>query len=220
MRPSSNIQFRTKDAVMEAFELARVCNWSLWSRDQLHYSYMGDSIEDAAQMLEQWLTWMEDSPAMYMLKLHSSVSGDVINNKTPYNASFNFKLMEKDSDIGAIGEVRRMQRQIAEMAEREPEDPEPPQSVTDQLISGVLKSVAERPEYYINLISGWFSGKPMQATALAGPPPSSGSELYMAVEAIVNVEPSAGQFLMKLGAIANEDPNRLRKLIKTASAFI
>jgi len=87
------IQFHGKEAVLKAFDNKKINRWAFFSGRQLLHKYEGDDEEESGQALTEWIEMISDSTnAIYTLRFYDDPPGGKINDRTPCDASFNFRL--------------------------------------------------------------------------------------------------------------------------------
>lgn len=119
-----SVQFDNVDAVITAYKSRGVAAFGLWQGSQFLFKFDGNSIDDGAQLLEQFLESFVESAAIYTLAVYEDPQGK-INSKTPYDGSFNFRFnadttsyRNAGSVIGQLqGEVTALKTQLAEALE-------------------------------------------------------------------------------------------------------
>jgi len=94
---SKYIQFRGASAVMKAYQMQDVEAWAIFNGKELFTKGCG------IEMLKQMLTMLENSGCTYTLKVYQDFDDDSlsqIKDKTPYDGSFTFKLINEEEDFG------------------------------------------------------------------------------------------------------------------------
>jgi hypothetical protein len=88
--------FDNLNDVVGAYKNMGVGPWAILSGRTLNFSYSGDSLEDGASELAEYLDMLAKNgrPITYTLQVYADLpGGKVINNKTPHTASFGFTLL-------------------------------------------------------------------------------------------------------------------------------
>lgn len=89
----ASVQFHGKDAVLKAFDNKKIYRWAFFSGRQLLHKYEDGDAEESAQELTEWIEMISDSTnAVYTLRFYDDPPGGKINDRTPCDASFNFRL--------------------------------------------------------------------------------------------------------------------------------
>ena len=103
-----SVQFRNSEDTVTAFENLNCGAWSLW--DGKRFMFKGTGKDE----LEKFLDLMTEngaSNAVYTLAYYEGVdSGKKINNKTPFDGSFNFRLNAEEMEVNT-GEYKHFIKQ-------------------------------------------------------------------------------------------------------------
>lgn len=91
-------QFRGIDAVIEAYENANIPAFAVCYAKDINLRYMGDSVEEGAELLRAWMQKVQDfgSNAIYQLRLYEDLNGKSIRSNTASDMAFKFVLNERD----------------------------------------------------------------------------------------------------------------------------
>jgi hypothetical protein len=91
-----NIQFTSKDDVLEAYRRMKVPAWAIWCGKDLNFSYSGDNLSDGAAELAEYLEMIShvENVVYYKLCVYAGMFDDTITNKTPFTSSFTFRLSD------------------------------------------------------------------------------------------------------------------------------
>src|SRR6266850_2746524 len=106
MGENRTIQATDKETVMEMYRSMNVKAFAIFDKMDLKFGTVPDSLDQGAQLLEQWLDWIENSnsAALYSLRVYRKVKDEEqINNKAAYHASINFRLNELSMAVGGAG---------------------------------------------------------------------------------------------------------------------
>lgn len=131
-----SVQFYGKENALKAYENCQIPAWGLFSGRQLLCRYCGDSMDEGATLLDDFLSKIEGSTATYTLKVFELKKGEKIKEKTECDSSFNFKIDNKgdyeertnrfSGHLGQIGALlERMDQRLAAL-ETPPETEEEP----------------------------------------------------------------------------------------------
>lgn len=169
------VQFYGKAKAIKAYEDADVPAFGLFSGKQLLFKYTGDSVQEGAELLEGFLSRLDDSSATLTLKIFECETvGDKgklpvrIKSSTECDGSFNFKLdpeEEYEQKYGGRGSGRLAQvlagfeERMKRLEEPEDEEEDEEESLGDA-IHGAIK------EALIGAIRD--PGKPNLITSLLG----------------------------------------------------
>jgi hypothetical protein len=93
---ANSIQFYGIDAVMKAAENRKCAAWSIWHNKQFLFKSLPDQDEgQALDYLKDILESVADNDVIYTIKFYEEVQGK-INEKTPCDGSFNFKILDEE----------------------------------------------------------------------------------------------------------------------------
>jgi hypothetical protein len=153
---SNSVQFDTAEKVLTAYQNQKVSAWVIYCNRQLLFFYEDCDIAVGEDFLQQILNELKNSPAVYTLCLYKKVPADGITNKTPYNASFNFRLGQKQESERSSnnsfleGEHAALKMKV-EQLEKELEDTEEMEPA-DNGIMGFVNKILEKPEIQQKII--------------------------------------------------------------------
>lgn len=238
MAVSSSIQFRGKDAAIQAFQNRKVDLWSLWQGKQFLTKGAGD------EELEAYLDMLLNAAtnAIYTVRVYEDITDlSKIKSNTPDDGSFNFRLSEDPAapiqySVGAYRNnteqmMQLLQRMDQRLAKLEEEDEEEETSEEEVLsIAGFLKepeklgrviSVAKQilginqPAQNFNHSIGTVSRVGQTETGGQAPAADSGEKMAQ------TIEEEKLQKLQRLGAaidtLERNDPKLIDHLEKLAS---
>lgn len=236
------VQFRGIDRVLEAFENMQIPAWSLWCGKAMNLYYDGDDMEQAKVKLDNYLRMCDqNSPATYMLCVYEELKpGERINSKTPYTASFNFKLQAYDAPSAAVAmiseEKRLMQEtmraltaEVSALRERLDAEAEPadePQAGIGAVINGLLDMPEIKQAIAGRIIELFNKIVPMSnvntAGRIAGPDPAPDQidKLNQAIPVLLKHDPNLGDHLGMLAGLAERDHNKFMSLIGMLKSFV
>lgn len=98
---ATSVQFTNKDDVIEAYKKMKVAPFAIWCGKAMNFSCTGETDECLASLID-YLEMLDrqELAAHYTLCVYDELeAGEHINNKTPYSASFNFRLAESAAGI-------------------------------------------------------------------------------------------------------------------------
>lgn len=110
MARNETVNIDNLDDLMSAFDNIKCPNWGLFSGTALLTSYEGNNQQEARALLEDSAElFCGRSAGRYTLVIYRGLkTGEMINNKTPYNNSINFRLHhDQRSAIGEAGYSER-----------------------------------------------------------------------------------------------------------------
>lgn len=92
---SKAVQFDTAESVLQAYRNKKIPNWAIFCDPQFFERYQDGSLDAGYHMLEQYLTLLSRSAAIYTLCVYEVVPVGGIKETTPCDGSFNFQLRER-----------------------------------------------------------------------------------------------------------------------------
>lgn len=158
------VQFFGIDPVIKAYTLQQIDCWGLFQGKQLLTAGSGlDSLQQFLNMLSPG-----GSAAVYILKMYRGCEDpDTIDDSTPANASFNFKLLGEGAGMGGNGYGNNTTVLLARIAALEKEKAERDAEGEEETIKSALIGLLHEPEKIPHLIQGFkmlFGGAaPMQS---------------------------------------------------------
>lgn len=168
---SNTCLFRGKEAVLRAYRFNKVAAWGIFIGKEPMFSYEGDDISEGDEMLEAVIDNLVEHMGLgtYQLRVYRDASKG-ITNKTEYNFSFRFQLLDDEeySIRNPNRTIQALQKRIEELeGEEEEED--------DSFMGRVGKFLQQRPEienFLMQKIMGWanrtFAAKPPMPANMAG----------------------------------------------------
>lgn len=228
---SSAVQFRGADQAVEAYEMNAVPSWALFVGKEILGQYRGQSVEEGGGMLHQWCEKLRDgmSNATYQLRMYEG-EPRTINNTTPYNFSFRFKLITDDEAEGEGFGTGRVYRQLlervnaleAEKLARNLEDEEEEEEIGG--VQGFIGNLLNKPEvqnYLMQAVGGFVSrmaGIRPQPAAMAGTPDQAASGQPVDMTQVYANLPADQQALLNraLEILLTKDPQAGTRLYKIA----
>lgn len=92
---SKAVQFDNPESVLQAYRNKGVPNWAIFCDPQFFERYQGGSIDEGYKLLEQYLTLLSRSAAIYTLCVYDHAPAGGIKETTQCDGSFNFQLRER-----------------------------------------------------------------------------------------------------------------------------
>lgn len=92
---SKAVQFDNAESVLQAYRNKKIPNWGIFCDPQFFERYQDGSLDAGYSMLEQYLTLLSRSAAIYTLCVYDKVPPGGIKENTPCDGSFNFQLRER-----------------------------------------------------------------------------------------------------------------------------
>lgn len=231
--------FRGKEKLLKAYRFNEVAAWGIFVGKEPMFAYEGDDMEEGEAQLVDVIDNLTEHMGMgtYQLRIYRECPGS-ITNKTPYNFSFRFQLLDDDEYENRHGPtVQQLKKRIEELEGEEEEE--------DNSIMGRIGRLIERPEienFIMQKLMGWanqafgsktpmpanmagFTGMDTTQQQPGGQPPTS-AELYnrlpetekqqfdQAAYILLSGDPQIGTHLMKLANILQTNPGLYQQLTK------
>jgi hypothetical protein len=238
--------FRGKEAVLRAYRFNKVATWGIFIGKDPMFSYEGESLEEGEELLGEVIDNLVEHMSMgtYQLRIYRDLTAKGITNRTEYNYSFRFQLLD-DEEYGFRNPnrtVAALQKRIEELeGEEEEED--------DSFMGKVGSFLKKRPDvenFLMGKIIGWVNQamtpkQPAPANMAGftnmdttqqqpspgpqGQPPTS-AELYDALSPgerakfdqaayiLLGGDPQVGTHLLKLATLLQTNPGTYDMLTK------
>lgn len=245
---SRSVQFKGKENVLRAFEMKKVCSWSLWCSTQLlhscHAKNMDEGLQELAAILDMYM--IEPTPAVYTLRIHSPQSlkktENHLSDRTPFDGSFNFQLVTDQqlhpSSNGDSAMLKMIYDKLTMQDERIRELEAEDEDGDDDAI-GQIQRVMQIPgvsEVVGALVGGLFgkANAPQAIAGIASPvnevekldEQKDGDQLYIS-ESVVNSlailmrnVPNFDEHLATLASASNKNPSGFLSKLKMALTFL
>lgn len=228
----ASVQFRNANDTVTAFDNINCPVWSLW--DGKRFMFKGSGKDE----LEKFLDLMTEngaSNAVYTLAYYESVeTAKQINNKTPFDGSFNFRLNEDTQELttgdykhfvkqqSLLSKVNGLESKFDLLIEKLSGESEPEKNNL-----GIVGQLLEHPAIapllpgLVQAVAGnWFgasnSNRPATDTRQLYPVPAKVSgignaveqdaDLENAVATLLQYDPKLSDHLKKLALLAQRDP--------------
>lgn len=227
--------------MVSAYEANTVPVWALFCGKEILGQYKGNNMEEGAQLLTEWIDRLSlgESIATYQLRMYEDDFKGSVNNNTPYNYSFRFKLDDGEEVHGRSRTYgpyftemeNRIKKLEAEKAALEEDDGEEIGG-----IQGFIGSILQKPEVQEMILNkflgfmGGLMGRGPQAAAMSGVPvdvpgvttdmatvyanlpADQQQQLNKALEILLTKDPQAGTRLYKIALILQDSPARYEML--------
>jgi hypothetical protein len=208
------IQFRGKDAVLDAYRFNNVGPWAICIGKEMPFSCEESDMAVASGLLDECLDRLKEclSNADYSLKVFRHVPATGIVSTTPYANSFRFRLLTDEEYEGGshFGKFSRALNDRLEAIERrleEPDDLEPERPTIGDSMAGMFN----RPEVQqfilgkiFGLVNQIFPNQKAQPAAMAGVNP-----MDTTMQQTTYVKTAADLF----GALSDEERERFDKAV-------
>jgi hypothetical protein len=221
----SAVQFYGTEKVIEAYDFKKIPSWSMWNGRAMLHKCETDSATEGREQLSAWLDMMEDSGSIdkYILKVYEDAAK--INDKTPCDGSFTFRLVGEDQrqerQLGYVGnsamakELKEL-REWKEQVEAEPLDE--PDNMMDRIGNIFINDPEKVPhiiaavQSVLSMITGTKVEMPMQQIAAINGI-NSDAGLQQAIDILKRHDPRLPEHLTKLARLAEKDRNGFAGLL-------
>jgi len=229
MAIGSSIQFRGKQAVLEAFDNVDVQAFTIWQGKQ--YLFKGSG----ATELDGFLTMLEQNSmnAIYTVKVYEDITDKKqIKSNTPDDGSFNFKLnadgMEitngqytsfnnRNELISRIGAIEnKFDAIISKLEEQQEDEPENRLGIIGEII-GHPAIAPLLPQVMAMLMGTNAQQQQYRQLATVGNVPDP--KLNEAIERLKLADDRLSDHLMKLADIAANDPNTFAMIMQSLDNY-
>lgn len=132
--PSKSVQCRDLDSVVNMYVSMKIPAFGIKQNGALNFKYAGDDLDEGSRQLHGFLTLIaeNESAAIYTLCLYEDLAKG-INERTPADLSFNFRLIEQPTGymVGEayrggyaqlIGEIQAIKKELAARKEQPEEN--------------------------------------------------------------------------------------------------
>ncbi len=234
MQSGKSVQFQNINHVVDAYNMRSVPAFSIYQGKQLLIKYEGEDQDEGSQLLNNFLTMLQDSAAIYTLCVYEEFTGK-INDKTPYHGSWNFRFSAVPAGYqqGSTA-LQGMQREMAELKEmisrkqieqelenQENSDADPVSDMMDKINGIISHPIVERfiPVLLNALNVGQASlqpASPQQPAVMNGITETETdlpAEVISAVHTMISVDPAAAKHLITLGHLAQSNPKKFKSVL-------
>lgn len=231
MANGNSVQFWGREKAVEAYEFNAVPTWALFSGKDILCQYRDGDLAEGSDKLDQFIAALQEghSDAPYQVRIYQDAG--LINEKTPYNYSFRFKLF-KDGEAQASRPTTQILERLGAIENRlngDQDEEEKPKG-----FQGMIAGILEKPEMqnflmakvfgFINSMTGGGQSPPAAIAGVPGSPkePTSSSEAYAALSDVergnldtamyilMAKDPQVGTHLLKLATILKNEPNKYK----------
>lgn len=226
MQTGRSVQFNHVENVINAYELRAIAAFSIYQGKQLLLKYEGESIEQGAALLNEFLPNLSGSAAIYTLCIYEEFEGR-INDKTPYHGSYNFKFIENTPSYNQSSTMlQSVESKINALSEKlDRLEVERELNVdSDSALNGMdrIGAILSHPliERLIPVVMGFIQpkidGEPKQLAVMNGIETAKGeisTELREAVIYMLMATNKSEAALIKLGTVAKNNPDKFKSLL-------
>lgn len=226
MQTGRSVQFNHVENVINAYELRAVSAFSIYQGKQLLLKYEGESIEQGAALLNEFLPNLSGSAAIYTLCIYEEFQGR-INDKTPYHGSYNFKFVENTPSFNqGTALMNHVEKRFSELSEKldRIEVEKELNSAPDAALDGMdrIGAILSHPliERLIPVVMGFIqpqiNTEQKQLATMNGIETAKGeisAELKEAVLYMLMATNESEPALIKLGKVAKNNPDKFKNLL-------
>jgi hypothetical protein len=128
--PSKSVQCRDLDSVVSMYQSMKIPAFGIKQNGALNFKYTGEDLDEGARQLHGFLTLIaeNESAAIYTLCLYED-PGRGVNERTPADLSFNFRLLDQPTGYmmgeayrggyaQIIGEIQQIKKELAARREQ------------------------------------------------------------------------------------------------------
>lgn len=227
--PVKSVQAKDADSVVEFYTNRGIPAFSVRQGNQLIYAYEGESLEEGAALLgdfvEKFIA-IPQSAAIYTLCVHVEPKGP-ISNKTDYNGSINFRLFDYADMYGAPGraptgfpalppslesKINGLVTTVQELQKKVDVPKEPDNKL------GMVGEILDHPLGFAigkAIIEKVFKTTVPEPAMISGTGPETDSHqrLNDALVVLIEADPSVPDYLYKLACIAQQDRPKFQGFI-------
>lgn len=144
---NSSIQFKGKDAIIQAYEFNKVGPWAIFVGRELMFSCDDRDFKIGSGILEDVLDHLIDghSEGAYQLRIYRDVPPKGIMSNTPYSYSFKFRLYS-DEEFDKRNPFNNSINQIMQRLDSIEKGKDEEEEEVDNSIGGRIGRMLERPE--------------------------------------------------------------------------
>lgn len=233
---AANIQFTNKDDVLEAYKRMKVGPWAIWCGKAMNFSCSDKDPSECEAELSQYLEMLDrnELAVYYTLCVYDELAGDKITNKTPYSASFNFRLTESaagfrraaagiDSGLGGLtvgslrkqweseqallNEIKALRMEVEDLKNDDGDE-------DDDYGLGKVGKILQHPtiapmaQQFLGALMGMIQ-RIQPAGQLAGVPDEP-EKIQAALQILTDCIPDFPDILNKLALLAQKNPGQLK----------
>ena len=225
---AKSVQAREPETVIEMYKAMACPSFSISQGSQFLFCFENESIEQGVPQLVQVLEWLDDSGAIYTLKVYDIDSG--ITDKTGARGSFNFCFYDPQGMSGAPPMASNAYRSYTnalekrlEKLEREREEEEEDDGSGLGVIGKILDSgIIEQIPVIVGVVRELF-GKPAiqdipaseQISGVGFPVDDVVRPLDESLQILKSATPDLEALLSKLATVAQKNPIKFKVYLAT-----
>lgn len=220
--PAKSVQFRELDEVIQAYQENNSPVFAIFHNESLIRKYTGDDIDEGCQQLAKELVKLENSAAIYTLRIYDSIPDKgAIRSGTPYDGSYNFRFREYDAVSGTKKTDPQLLELLGRMNDRLDDLEEEREEKANGAGVGWIGELLANPEIK-NIAMGVLSGVLQSVVgSLKLPTPATvgdvpnGDPLQLALNTLAKNDPNIVEHLQKLAAISEQNKPMFKMLLQT-----
>lgn len=223
---AASVQFYGQDNIITAAENRNCPRWAIFSGRQFLFKYEGTDKNESLQFLEKILESLREAGTVATYTLRFYEDNQKIKDNTPYDGSFNFRLVEEEerqqkalmyagNSKLVIERLEAIEQKLSGVDQEEDEEEEP--ETINSILMGFLKE-PQKIEQMLGIVGKIFGGA-KYAGAISGTPAITASsneeeiKIAEAVEVLKANDSKIGDHLLKLAGIAKEKPEAFKYLL-------
>lgn len=226
VKGNCSIQFTEPEDVLTAFKRSGFSTWAITQHTQFMFQYCSADKEESGRMLAQHLEAIMDSGAIYTLKVYKGNA--LLDERTPCNGSFNFRLADYAETSFAdrraarhgggnneiLSRLTAIDQRLKDIEEGEDDDDEE----EDQLGGiGTILNTLKDPQI-MGLIQMMMNGGKKPA-AIAGTPEEKNAALANALQVLQKNDAKFPEHMVKLADISESNRVTFEMLLGMLEKF-
>lgn len=214
----ASVQFFGRDNIAMAYDNRKCIRWAIFQGSQFLFKYDGDDLAESEQLFSQIIDSLDvsGSDAVYTCKFYEDKVK--IKNATPYDGSFNFKMITPDAkqERGQLY-AASSQAILAKLTELETrlDERENDQDDDDGSINGILSGLLREPEklgQLINAGKALFAGTGTRPAAMVNGVPDQ-DRITKVIDRLLKNDPKIIDHLEKLADLAENEKSTFDYLL-------
>lgn len=222
-----SVQFMGSAAVLKAMENRDCPKWAIFQGKQFLFKYEGEDMEESAAFLNEILSNLGHSAALYTIQFYEEASK--IKANTAHDGSFNFKLADPEVRQKERAEFQErygntLHSKIDRLLEKfEGEEEEETEEEKPKGLEGIISGFVEDPQRLVSLVEASaavfgmirsaFNSPATAAPAQLAGIPGDQDRIKKAIDLLTANDPQIVDHLEKLAAISQNKPATFQMLI-------
>ncbi len=203
------IQFYGAKNVLDAANNRECPKWGIFAGTQFLFKYDGSSMEESIALLDTILRTIQESEAVYTIRFYEE--NVKIKAATPYDGSFNFRLVEETERQNRYSHSREIENRLAALESGGEEEEEEGEG----MINGIINKLIDDPakiEGLLNVVRGVLGIRrpplivPQATGAISGVADNEDQRIINAIQLLREVDDRLPDHLEQLAKMAKNDP--------------